>query len=429
MSTCNTLLPAVMGGAYDRRLAQVYCCTGSGLDAARARVQSALESWQELYTDNPAVSVFSAPGRTELGGNHTDHQHGRVLCAGVNLDMLACAAKNDSQQVRILSAGYPALVVDLTSLTPREEERETSAALVRGVAACMAARGYPVAGFDATVDSAVPAGSGLSSSAAYEVLVGTIFNHLFCGDALTAVEIAQIGQTAENQFFGKPCGLMDQTASAVGGAVAIDFSNPQRPLVEKVGFDFAASGYTLCILDSGADHADLTAEYAAITDEMGAVARALGQTCLRDVDEAAFLQQLPTLRRKLGDRAMLRALHFFDENRRAGEEAAALDAGDFPRFLALVRESGQSSALYLQNTYATANPRQQAVPLALALAERTLRGAGAVRVHGGGFAGTIQAFVPNDRLADFTQEMERVLGAGSCHALCIRPVGGCVLLE
>ena len=429
MLSCKTLIDQLSGGMWDKRLNHLYCCNGSeALEAVRARAVEAVKRYQALFSagDDAQAALFSSPGRTELGGNHTDHQHGCVLAASVNMDMLAVAAPNGTALVRIHSEGYPVLTVDLSSLSPAEDERETSAALVRGVAARMAELGQVPAGFDAYVCSSVPAGSGLSSSAAYEVLVGTIFNVLFCNQVFTPVQVAQIGQYAENVFFGKPCGLMDETASAVGGVVSIDFQDPAAPVVRKVNFDFSATGHTLCIINSGADHADLTDAYAAITSEMKSVAACFGKAVLRDVDEAAFRATIPELRKALGDRAVLRAIHFFAENRRAAQEAQALERGDFAAFLALVRASGLSSSLYLQNTFAPSDPRQQAIPLVLWAAEEVLQGTGAVRVHGGGFAGTVQAFVPNDRLPDFLTAMERLLGPGMCHMLSIRPEGGCL---
>ena len=430
MLSCKTLIDQLSGGMWDKRLNHLYCCNGSeALEAVRARAVEAVKRYQALFSagDDAQASLFSSPGRTELGGNHTDHQHGCVLAASVNMDMLAVAAPNGTALVRIHSEGYPVLTVDLSSLSPAEDERETSAALVRGVAARMAELGQVPAGFDAYVCSSVPAGSGLSSSAAYEVLVGTIFNVLFCNQVFTPVQVAQIGQYAENVFFGKPCGLMDETASAVGGVVSIDFQDPAAPVVRKVNFDFSATGHTLCIINSGADHADLTDAYAAITSEMKSVAACFGKEVLRDVDETTFRATIPELRKALGDRAVLRAIHFFDENRRAVQEAQALEKGDFAAFLALVRASGMSSSLYLQNTFAPSDPKQQAIPMVLWAAEEVLQGTGAVRVHGGGFAGTVQAFVPNDKLPAFLNAMEQLLGKDMCHMLSIRPEGGCLV--
>ena len=372
--------------------------------------------------------VFSAPGRTELSGNHTDHQHGRVLAAAVDLDTRATVAKNDLGCLRILSEGYPLCRVALDDLARKPEETGTTAALIRGVAARFVQLGATLSGVDAYVTSTVLPGSGLSSSAAFEVLIGTILNRLFCGGRFTPVQIAQIGQWAENVYFGKPCGLMDQTASAVGGVVAIDFQDPAAPQVRRLDADLHALGYALCILDSGADHAALTDEYAAILAEMNAAAAVFGKTCLRDVAETDFYARLGEVRRAAGDRAALRAMHFFDDDRRVARQADALARGDFDEFLRLVSESGRSSWLYLQDVVPLGATRGQHMALALALAEKLLGGRGACRVHGGGFAGTIQAFVPLDALEHFRRGMEAVLGAGSCHILSVRPEGG-VLLE
>ena len=433
MSSCETLLAALRSGGHDQVLAGLYALDGSqdSLDRARARAIRVVEGFQAAF--DPAgkadAALFSGPGRTEIGGNHTDHQHGHVLCGSVDLDMLACAAPNGLDVIRIRSAGYPALEVGLDDLLPHIEERNTSAALVRGVAAKIEGAGCSPVGFDAYITSNVLSGSGLSSSAAYEVLVGNILNFFCCGGHLTPVELAKIGQYAENVYFGKPCGLMDQMGSSVGGAVAIDFADPADPVVRQVGYDFSRSGHALCIVDTGSCHADLTDDYADITREMGAVAAHFGRQVLRDVPEADFRAAIPALRGECGDRAVLRALHFYADDRKAVEEAAALEAGDFDRFLALVNASGLSSALHLQNTWSIADPRQQAIPLALAIGRELLEGTGAIRVHGGGFAGTIQAFVPEERLAAFKAGMENLLGAGMCHILHIRPQGGCVVLD
>jgi len=378
--------------------------------------------FREYFGREPEM-VFSAPGRTELGGNHTDHQLGRVLAGAVSLDSRAAVAPTDRREIRVLSEGYPLCVISLDALFPREEEKGRTAALVRGVAAGIREAGLEPRGFDAYVQSRVLPGSGLSSSAAFEVLMGTVLNGL-CGGKLDPVAIARIGQRAENLFFGKPCGLMDQTASAVGNIVAIDFENPEAPRVEPVDFDFSACGHALCIIDSGADHADLTDEYAAIPGELAAVCRALGKERLRQVSEAEFFARLPALRAAAGDRALLRAMHVFEENRRVDAQVAALRAGDFPAFLALVKQSGRSSWQYLQNVVPTGTIRHQELGLALALTERLLGGRGACRVHGGGFAGTLQAFVPLDMLEGFQEELEAVLGQGKCHVLSIRQEGG-----
>ena len=410
-------------GGLDDALTYLY--GAAQLDRARGRCEEVLAGFTDTF-GTQAETLFSAPGRTELGGNHTDHQHGRVLAAGVDLDILAAVSPNQSGMIRVQSKGYPLIVVDLSELTPKAGEVNTSAALIRGVAARMTALGCPLqnVGLDAYMISDVPGGSGLSSSAAFEVLIGTMLNELFWDGKCTPVEIAQIGQYAENVFFGKPCGLMDQTASSVGGVVAIDFADTDHPVVEQIALDLTAEGYALCILDSGADHADLTDEYAAITNELKAVCRCFGKEFLREVPEADFLAELPRVREAAGDRGALRAFHVYAENRRAAEEAQALRAGDFKEFLRLVRESGRSSAMYLQNVVPAGLTAHQELMLTIALCENLLAGRGAARVHGGGFGGTAQAFVPLDLLEQFKTGTEAVLGAGSCHVVTVRPVGG-----
>ena len=425
MYSCNQLLQALKGGQCDAPLSAVY--TAEGLDQTRARAVRVAQALADTFAPQGDAALFSGPGRTELGGNHTDHQHGRVLCASVDMDMLACAAPNGLNVIRVQSEGYPALEVDLSDLSPRPQEANTSAALVRGVAEGIAKRGYAVGGFDACAVSTVLSGSGLSSSAAYEILIGNIINHFFCQGKLDAVELAKIGQYAENVHFGKPCGLMDQMGSSVGGMVSIDFTDPAAPVIEKVDFDLAAAGYALCIIDTGADHADLTDEYAAVPAELKEICAHFGKAVLREVPALDFFAALPDLRRECGDRAVLRAVHIYDENDRVAGEVGALRRGDFGAFLSLVNASGLSSWRYLQNIVPAGYTRHQEMALALALAERALDSAGAVRVHGGGFAGTIQAFVPLERVAKFKAEMERVLGKGKCHVLRVRPQGGCVV--
>lgn len=369
-------------------------------------------------------AYFSAPGRTEIGGNHTDHQHGRVLAGAVNLDTLAAVRATSGNEIRVLSQGYPLCTVFLEDLSPKKEEENTTAALIRGVAARFRELGAELRGFDAFVTSTVLPGSGLSSSAAFEVLLGTVCNALFFENRLSAPEIAKIGQYAENVYFGKPCGLMDQMASAVGNLVSIDFADPEAPVVTPVDFDFAACGYALCIIDSKASHADLTDEYAAIPQELGRVCAHFGKQYLRQVPEEDFFGALPELRREGGDRAVLRAVHVYEDNRRVDRQVSALRAGDFDAFLALVKESGYSSYMYLQNVIPAGYVDHQDMAVALALCERLLGGRGAYRVHGGGFAGTVQAFVPEDQLERFRAGIDKVLGEGACHVLTIRPWGG-----
>lgn len=371
------------------------------------------------------VYRFSAPGRTEISGNQVDHQNGCVLAGAVDLETVAEVTLNDSGVVCVNSVGYAPVSVDLADLTVHEDERNTTAALVRGVAAAFAARGAKLCGFDARVCSTVLPGSGLSSSAAFEVLIGTICNELFYDKRLTQVEIAQIGQWAENVYFGKPCGLMDQMASAVGGMVFIDFADSANPVVERLDFDFSAAGHALCIIDSGADHADMTGEYAAVPGELKALSALFGKTVLREVPESEFFAALPEIRHKVPDRAILRAVHFYQENNRVRAQAAALRNNDFDTFLRLVNESGRSSWMYMQNVIPAGAVEHQDMGVALALCDTLLNGRGAGRVHGGGFAGTVQAFVPMDMLDDFKAGIEAALGVGSCHVLSIRDKGSC----
>ena len=388
------------------------------------KVKQQLDScFFEVFQTMPE-RYFSAPGRTEISGNHTDHQHGCVLAGAVNLDTVAAVRVNGTNKIRIQSKGYPMCEVSLEQLTPVESEINSTPALVRGVAARFAQFGCEVKGFDAYCESTVLPGSGLSSSAAYEVLIGTIINCLFFDKKLSAIEIAQVGQYAENVFFGKPCGLMDQMASSVGAMVFIDFKDPQAPVVEKIDFDFASVGHALCIIDTGADHADLTDEYAAVPGELKALCNILGEGELRSIPKMDFYSNIQRLREEVGDRAVLRAIHVYDENQRVKLQKKALQAGDFASFLSYVTESGLSSWRYLQNVIPAGRKEKQEVAFALTIAEKLLNGRGACRVHGGGFAGTIQAFVPNDLLEEFKNGIESVLGEGSCYVLSIRPQGG-----
>lgn len=370
--------------------------------------------------------LFSTPGRTEIGGNHTDHNHGRVLAGSVNLDSIAVAAGNDLNKIVMYSEGYPQpFSVDLNYLEIFEDEKGTTSALIRGVAARFKALGLKIGGFNAAVSSNVLPGSGLSSSASIEVLIGTIFNALFNQGKASAENLALIGQYAENVYFGKPCGLMDQVACAVGGIVAIDFKNPQRPEIDKIEFDFEEQPYSLVIVDTGGNHAVLTEEYAAIPGEMKAVAASLGKEVCRDINQADVLDRIQSLRVAAGDRAVLRALHFIKENERVVKQVKALKNREFMRFLNLVKESGNSSFKWLQNVYAPQSPAVQGLSLALSITEQFLseNDAGACRVHGGGFAGTIQAFVSNNYLDEYIRLMDRVFVSGAARPLNIRPYG------
>ena len=371
-----------------------------------------------------AERYFSAPGRTEVSGNHTDHQRGRVLAGAVNLDTVAAVRANGTNVIRVQSKGYPLCQVRLDALEPVADEINSTPALIRGVAARFAQLGCKVEGFDAYCESTVLPGSGLSSSAAFEVLIGTIINHLFFGGRVSQPEIAQIGQYAENVFFGKPCGLMDQTASAVGGLVTIDFADKERPDIRPVHFDFSTTGHALCIIDSRADHADLTDEYAAIPGELKALCAFFGKEVITEIPEEEFYAAIPALREKYPDRAIMRAIHEYNENRRVPQQVACLEKGDFDGFLRLAKESGYSSWMYLQNVVPAGYVKQQAMAVALGLCEHYLQGRGAYRVHGGGFTGTVQAFVPFDLLESFRAGIDAALGEGACHVLSIRPQGG-----
>ena len=414
-------------GVHAARLASLYCCAPAETASEAARYAAVLDGLEKTFGSHAEAGLYSAPGRTEIGGNHTDHQHGRVLAGSVNIDMIAAAAPNDKNQLRVQSEGYDLCVIDLNDLEVRKEEENTTAALLRGECAAFTQRGAKLAGLDVYISSNVPKGSGVSSSAAFEVLIGVILNDCFMTEKVSPIAIAQIGQWAENVYFGKPCGLMDQMASSVGNIITIDFASPAKPVVEPVAVDFSKAGLALCILDSGADHADLTDEYAAIPAECRAVAAVCGGEVLRDVPFETFLAKLPECRRQCGDRAVLRAFHVYADNDRVAKQVAALHDGDFGTFLSLVNESGCSSWEYLQNVIPAGYKEHQEVGVTIAAAKHLLGGKGAVRVHGGGFAGTVQAFVPVELLAGFKANMEAILGEGRCHVLSIRPEGGAVL--
>lgn len=426
MRTWNDLYKMLKNGEMDQSLIQTGC---EDINAYRTRATEVMNGFEKTFgvKEDTLAALCSAPGRTEICGNHTDHQHGHVLAAAVNLDFLACVSPNGTQTVHFQSESWPMTTVDLSDLKQQEAEKETTASLVRGVMAELAKAGYTIGGFDMYAVSNVLPGSGLSSSAACEILLGVAGNHLFCQDELDAVTLAKIGQKAENQYFGKPSGLMDQTASSVGDAVAIDFSDPSAPIVRSVTANLEELGLALCIVDCGADHAALTGEYASIPREMEQVAAFFGKKVLREVQEEEVLKAMPQLRRAVGDRAVLRALHFYADDRRAVEEADALERRDRDAFLQLVKESGRSSWELLQNITPAGAVEAQDMAIALEAAEIALNGKGACRVHGGGFAGTIQAFVPTESVSEFCERMELMLKKGCCHVLNIRPTGGIVL--
>ena len=419
----TALIEKINKGELDENLASLYGC--ENVAATKARYINAIEEFVSLYGADRDVSLFSVAGRSELSGNHTDHNKGCVVAASISLDIIAVAAPRNDNTVCIKSEGFPEDCVDLDAFTtPRTERFDRSDALIAGVATGFRNKGYRVGGFDAYTTSNVLKGSGISSSAAFEDMVGNILNHIYNDGKIDNVEIAKLSQYAENVFFGKPCGLMDQVACAVGGIVGIDFADPTAPVIEKIDFDITAAGYNLCIINTGGNHADLTDDYASIPREMKAVAAQLGKTVLREVDVKDLIAAVPALRRELGDRAVLRAFHFLAENDRVAMQTKALKAGDLETFFANVLASGRSSFCYLQNVFTTKNVAEQGVSLSLCLAEQYLADkAAAWRVHGGGFAGTIQAFVPSEHVEGFRAYMDAVLGEGHCMVLRIRPVG------
>ena len=410
----------IENGAFDKDFAMLY----GDVSAARARYSAACDSFCGIFPERDGIRLFSAPGRTEVGGNHTDHQHGCVLAGGVNLDVIAIVAPNVDNKVRIKSEGYDMDVIDIAELEKNEAEHGRAAALIRGVQSRFKELGCTLSGFNAYTTSNVLKGSGLSSSAAFEVLVGNIVNGMFFENKADEITIAKIGQYAEREYFGKPCGLLDQMASSLGGFTYADFFDPSEPITEKINLDIHSFGYTLCVVDTGGNHANLTQDYADITIECKKISNALGVDFLRDADSDRFYKSIPELRRSCGDRAVLRAFHFFNEQNRVEEQKAALKAGDFESFLRLVNESGNSSYDYLQNLYSNSDVAEQGLPLAIAFTKRFLNGRGACRVHGGGFAGTIQCYIPTEILADYKKMIESVFGCGSCCVLNTRPVGG-----
>ncbi len=410
----------ITNGCFDKEFTMLY----GDVDAAKTRYAEALDEFAEIYGERDNIRLFSAPGRTEIGGNHTDHQHGLVLAGSVNLDVIAIVSANDEGVVRIKSKGYDMDELNVGELDANPAEKGRSRSLIRGVLAAFNQNGHIIGGFDAYTTSNVLKGSGLSSSAAFEVLVSTVINGLYNEGRVDAVSVAKYSQFAECEYFGKPCGLLDQMASASGGFTYADFNNPSDPVVEKINLDLSKSGHTLCVVDTGGNHANLTGDYADITIECKAVSNMLGVDFLRDANQDKFYENIAEIREKCGDRAVLRAMHIFDENDRVLTQKSALKREDFNTFFAAVKRSGESSYDLLQNVYSPSNPKTQAISLGLALTKKFLNGRGAYRVHGGGFAGTIQCYIP-DRMFDAYKSMiEKVFGEGSCIKLFVRPVGG-----
>ncbi len=416
----NEIKSAILNGEFDKEFSMLY---GNNKTAV-SRYSGACDCFKDLYPNSGDIMLFSAPGRTEIGGNHTDHQHGSVLAGSVNLDVIAIVSPNTDGKIRIKSEGYDMDIVDIDDLEKKSTEIGKAISLIKGVCSKFKEMGCTLGGFDAYTTSNVLKGSGLSSSAAFEVLVGTVINSLFFDSKAAPIEIAKIGQYAEREYFGKPCGLLDQMASSLGGFTYADFHNPENPITESIALDINQFGYTLCVVDTGGNHADLTDDYAGITVDCREISNSLGVDYLRDADSDKFYQSLALLRRDHGDRAILRAFHFFNEQQRVGEQKSALKSGDFEEFLRLVNASGESSFCYLQNLYSTSNVTEQGLSLAIALTKQFLKGKGACRVHGGGFAGTIQCYIPTDSLDDYKAMIEKTFGKGSCCVLNIRPVGG-----
>ena len=416
------LLNFVKSGGLDARLAEIY--GAEALDTQKARYAEAIGEFSEIYGEREC-ELFSVPGRSEISGNHTDHNLGKVLAGSINLDIIAVSAKTDDGVIRIKSKGFPEDSVDISTYTePNEDDFFKSGALIAGMAKAFTNLGLKTGGYVAYTTSNVFKGSGLSSSAAFEVMIGNILNHLYNDGKVDNVEIAKMAQFAENKFFGKPCGLMDQVACAVGGFVAIDFEKIGEPVIEKIAFDLSAEGYSLCIVNTGGNHADLNEDYASVPAEMKSVAQYFGKTVLRELDVDTVLSKAKELREAVGDRALLRAIHFFNENERVDEQKKALLAGDTDTFFEYVLRSGRSSYMYLQNVFTTKNVREQGLSLALAITDNLMVGKrGAFRVHGGGFAGTIQAFVPNEIVKEYKEAIDTAFGIGACYVLKIRPYG------
>ena len=422
------LKTAAVSGALDENFAACGIADEK-IPAYRTRVINAADEFLRLYDSDSKrdVYLFSVGGRSEISGNHTDHNHGKVIAGSVNLDVIAVAAANRDGTVRVKSEGFPEdTVLPSAVAAPDKSKFFTSAAIIAGMENAFLSDGRKIGGFDAYTASNVLKGSGLSSSAAFEVMIGNILNHIYNDGAVGNVTIAKMAQFAENSFFGKPCGLMDQTACAVGGLVTIDFADPTAPVIEKLDFDLSAAGYSLCIVNTGGNHADLNEDYASVPTEMKSVAAVLGKTVLRESCEDVLIAHAAEIREKCGDRAFLRAMHFYAENDRVTSQAAALKSGDLGDFFAGVRASGNSSFKYLQNVYTTKNVAEQGLSVALCLTERFLGNLAedsACRVHGGGFAGTIQAFVPTAHADEYKKYINSVFGDGACFVLNIRPAG------
>ena len=421
--TASELINTLNSDALKERFTEIYVDPAL-YESQKQRYLDTITRFTESFGPDGELSIFSAPGRSEIAGNHTDHQHGEVLAASINRDAIAVARASGDNKVRLISDGSEMISIDITDLSAKKEEEGTTAGIIRGMLSAVCDHGFIPGGFDAYVTSQVLIGAGLSSSAAFETLIGVIESHLYNEGKISATGIAIMGQFAENVFFGKPCGLMDQMACSVGSLVHIDFKDPKKPVTEQVKYDFASAGYRLCITDTKGSHADLTPDYAAVPFEMKSAAAFFGKDVLREVSEEDFIKAIPAIREKCGDRAVLRGLHFYNENKRVQQDVAALKADDINAFLKGVQASGDSSFKYLQNVYTNHDVQHQNVSVALAVSEAVLNGRGACRVHGGGFAGTMQAWVPEEMCDAYKKALDAVFGDGACEILAIRPVGG-----
>lgn len=423
MQDLITIKEDLKAGKYDSKIREIYV-DEKRTDYNRERYVKVIDKFTELFPEVSSAGIFSAPGRSEVCGNHTDHQNGMVLAASINLDAIAAVSKTEDGVIRLVSGDFPMETISVKDIEKKSEEEGTTTALIKGVAAGLKDMGYTLGGFKAYVSSDVLMGAGMSSSAAFESLIGTIISYLYNDGKVSSVEIARIGQYAENVYFGKPCGLMDQMACSVGGMVYIDFKDKENPLVKKVESDFDKAGLSLCIVDTKGSHADLTPDYAAIPEEMNKIAEALGKEHLREVSEEDFYKEIPGLRENVSGRAVLRAIHFFNEEKRVMEAVKALEASDYDGFMDVIKSSGDSSAKYLQNIYSPKDVDSQNVMVALAVTQTVIGNNGVCRVHGGGFAGTIQVFLKDEAVLDYKEKIEAVFGKESCHVLKVRPQGG-----
>lgn len=423
MKDLKSIKEMLSSGAFDEKIKSIYI-DEKRVKYNRDRYVRAIDRFSELFPEHKSGEIYSAPGRSEVCGNHTDHQNGVVLATSINLDAIAIVSPTDNGIIRLVSDDMPLETVDVTELSCIEDEKGTTTALIRGVMAGLADKGFKLGGFDAFITSDVLMGAGMSSSAAFESLIGTIISGLYNDMGVSSVDIAKIGQYAENVYFGKPCGLMDQMACSVGGMIYIDFADKENVIVEKVDSDFDGAGLSLCIVDTKGSHADLTPDYAAVPEEMNSVAKALGKEHLREVDEKEFYRNIPVLREKVGGRAVIRAIHFFEEEKRVREAVAALKSSNYNGFMQVIKASGNSSSKYLQNIYSPKDIYSQNVTLALAVTESHIGDVGVCRVHGGGFAGTIQVFIQDEAVPEYKKCIESIFGEASCHVLKVRNDGG-----